>query len=343
MCEGRLTVESVLKVFCVVLLVLQSCILDYYLVENDSLAWIGFVLIDIVIILLWIAALFIAFKQHQRETHEASTAMTSSLDELRIAYVAWLVYATGYTIQISFIFKTFAHKLDNAKTASIFGQNMLKLSLTLTPMLFLLLVHAHHDAAPNSSRKYYIERLTGGVTIDLMDSIEILEIFFMEPTETKLPTSFENVIVAFACINVFLPTVALHALKQKKLWQSALLPSKVLYNLCYIFLVNVPFFVIRVILWASYGQDVSVFLAKNVILIVMNSWDVAQHYSHHSRSSMITSPDLVLEDIPSDTGPSAESSQKNERSTSGNTSNIGGNITEKASLNENEELSVGYV
>ncbi len=324
-CTDKVTVENVSKCLCVVLLVLQSCILDYYLVENHSLAWIGFLLVDIIIIILWIAALYIAFKRYKRKTHKVSKAIRANPDELRVAYFAWLVYAVGYTIQISFIFKRFAHKLDNAQTTTIFGQNMLKSSLTITPMLFLLLVHAHHDAAPDTSRKYYIQKLTGGVTIDLMDSIEILEILF---TDHNLPTSFENTIVAFACINVFLPTLALHALKQKQLWHGGLLPSKVLYNFCYICLVNVPFFIIRVLLWASYKQDVSVFLAKNIILIVMNSWDIVEHYSHHTKPSLSASPSVALEDIPiKDSSSSAEPSGKDEI----------------ANLNEIEVLGMGYV
>jgi hypothetical protein len=337
--KDKVTGENVSKCLCVILLVLQSCILDYYLVENHSLAWIGFSLVDLVIIILWIAALYIAYKQCRKQTHEVRKAIRTSPDELRVAYVAWLVYAVGYAIQISFIFKTFAHKLDNAQTTTIFGQNMLKLSLTITPMLFLLLVHAHHDAAPNTSRKYYIEKLTGSVTIDLMDSIEILEILFTDVAENNLPTSFENTIIAFACINVFLPTLALHALKQKKIWHGhgGLFPSKVLYHLCYIFLVNVPFFIIRVLLWVCYEQDVSVFLAKNFILIVMNSWDIVEHYSHHKRPSCSASSNdnVALEDIPSG---------KDE--TAVNVHDPGENIKiEISSLNGNEDvhLGMGYV
>jgi hypothetical protein len=324
--KDKVTVENVSKFLCVVLLVLQSCILDYYLVENHSPAWIGFVVVDVVIVILWIAALYIAFKQYRRQTHTVNTQIRASPDELRVAFVAWLVYAAGYTIQISFIFKRFAHKLENAQTATIFGQNVLKLSLTITPMLFLLLIHAHHDAAPNTRRKYYIEKISGGVTIDLVDSIEILEILF---TDLDLPSSFENTIIAFACVNVFLPTLALHALKQKKLWrgQGGLFPSKVLYNFCYICLVNVPFFVIRILLWVSYKQDVSVFLAKNIILIVMNSWDIVEHYSNHKRSSQSGSVHLALEDIQTKDPESAKLSGSNDI----------------ANLNENEELGIGYV
>lgn len=330
-CKDKITAESVSKCLCVVLLVLQSSILDYYLIENHSLAWIGFVLVDIVIIVLWIAALYTAFTHHQRQTNSARKADKEQLqrtnpDELKVAYLAWLVYAVGYTVQVSFIFKKFASKLDNAGTSTIFGQNMLKLSLAITPMLFLLLVHAHHDAAPHSMRKYYIEILTGSVTIDLMDSIEILEILFTDLPEHKPSTSFENTIIAFACINVFLPTFALHAVKQKKTWNDHFAPSKLLYNLCYIFLVNVPFFIIRVLLWAHYKQDVSVFLAKNIILIVMNSWDIVEHCWCRKIPSQNVSPSIAIEDI--STQPSGESEV---------TSYVG-NFS-----HENEYIGEGYV
>ena len=95
--KDNVTGENVSKCLCVILLVLQSCILDYYLVENHSLAWIGFSLVDLVIIILWIAALYIAYKQCRKRTHEVRKAIRTSPDELRVAYVAWLVYAVGYS------------------------------------------------------------------------------------------------------------------------------------------------------------------------------------------------------------------------------------------------------
>ena len=300
--QNIVSAEKVSKILCVVLLLLQSCILDYYLVENKSLAWIGFVFIDIVVVALWVIALIVAYKQNQRKTshdHSSTQTTTSSPpDELRVAYVAWFVYAVGYTIEISLVFKYFDRQLSDSATSKVFGQNVLKCALTLTPMLFLLLVHAHHDAAPNSRRKFYIEGLTGGVTIDLMDSIEILEILFEEPEKVHLPGAFENCVIAFACINVFLPTLALLELKQSKFsgQRTAFISSKILYHFSYVFLVNLPYFIIRVILWAKYDQDVSVFLAKNIILIVLNLWDVYEFFTFEHAANTTESNVVVLQD-----------------------------------------------
>ncbi|KAJ7363518.1 hypothetical protein OS493_009673 [Desmophyllum pertusum] len=87
-----------------------------------------------------------------------SPATTATKDEIKFAYLAWIVYAVHLVPQVATLFKLKASVLDERL---IFGPNMLKMNLCLTPMLFLFLIYAHHDAKSHSRRKYYLEKNDG--------------------------------------------------------------------------------------------------------------------------------------------------------------------------------------
>lgn len=90
-------------------------------------------------------------------------------------YVAWLVYAVHLVPQVATIFKMFADELDKD---SFLNPNFLKLTLSITPMLFVCLVHSHHKSRESFARKTYVQILVSSVTLDLFDSVEILEYLF---------------------------------------------------------------------------------------------------------------------------------------------------------------------
>ena len=155
---------------------------------------------------------------------------------------------------------------------------MLKMNLCLTPMLFLFLIYAHHDAKSHSRRKYYLEKMTAAVTLDLFDSVEMLEYLF---DKDKITIELENAILAFSCMNIFLPTFALFELKYNKFHESGEISPisfKFIYICSFMFFVNVPFLVLRLILWHGYQLDVSVLLAKNALAIVMGIIEIMEFF-----------------------------------------------------------------
>lgn len=283
------------KMLCILLLLLQGGVLDYYLVrESKASSYLGFISTDIIVLIVWLIVVFIAkshcniwmklrhpscpkFKLHWRSRRNDDQIDSRSRedypDELPYAFVAWLAYISITLVpEVAVIFKNYADDLEDVK---IYGQNILKVALCITPILFLLLVNSHHNARPHSTRKWYVDKLTGGVTLDLMDSIDFLDILFLNDFAINLPKELENAIIAFACINFFLPTLALLELSVNKFdGQVRPVSFQVLYSLSYIILVNVPFFTIRLILWFGYNQDVSVFIAKNIIMTFIYVMDI---------------------------------------------------------------------
>ena len=280
-----LSFELVGKIVCTILLVLQGVILDFYLAKERDFKSLGFIATDVIVVAIWVGVMFMAkrkflskLKKMRRRKEKEKTdgkprkAPSDYADEIPYVFIAWLAYVSITLVpEVAVIFKRYAAELRDAK---IWHQNLLKIALCITPMLFLLLVNSHHDSRPYSERRVYIDKISAGVTLDLLDSIDILEVLFIDDIELNLPVGLENAIIAFACINFFLPTLALMELRAITKGQVNSTASKVLYSISYICLVNVPLGVIRIILWTNYNQDVSVFIGKNLIASAIYSFDI---------------------------------------------------------------------
>ena len=257
------------RVLAVTLLVLQGVILDYYLIiEENSPWWFTWIVTDAVVLFAWVFTMWMS--------HRKSQSANATKDEIKLAYIAWIVYAVHLVPQVATLFKLKASVFDDEKL--VFGPNMLKMNLCLTPMLFLFLIYAHHDAKSHSRRKYYLEKMTAAVTLDLFDSVEMLEYLFDKET---IPIELQNSILAFSCMNIFLPTFALFELKFNKFHDNGEISPisfKFIYICSFMFFVNVPFLVLRLILWHRYNLDISVLLAKNALAIIMGIIEIFEFF-----------------------------------------------------------------
>ena len=258
------------RALAVSLLVLQGAILDYYLIIEEKSSWgFAWIITDAIVLSAWV---FTMWMSHRRSAGVNLLAK----DEIKFAYIAWIVYAAHLVPQVATLFKLKAPVYDDSEL--VFGPNMLKMNLCLTPMLFLFLIYANHDAKSHSRRKYYLEKMTAAVTLDLFDSVEMLEYLF---DKEKITIKLENAILAFSCMNIFLPTFALFELKFNKFHDSGEVSPvsfKLIYVCSFMFLVNVPFLVLRVILWRGYHLDVSVLLAKNVLAVILGIIEIFEFF-----------------------------------------------------------------
>ena len=262
------------RILAVAILILQGTILKYYLIiEGNSSWWYAWVITNAVVLSVWVYTMWVSHRKSQNINAVAK-------DEIKFAYIAWIVYAVHLVSQVATLFKLKTSGFNNKKL--VFGPNMLKMNLCLTPMLFLFLIYAHHDAKSHSRRKYYLEKMTAAVTLDLFDSVEMLEYLF---DKEKITIKLENAILAFSCVNIFLPTFALFELKFNKFHDSgevSPISFKLIYICSFMLLVNVPFLVLRVILWHGYQLDVSVLLAKNVLAVIMGNIEIFEFFGDES-------------------------------------------------------------
>ena len=257
-------------VLAVIFLVLQGIVLDYCLIVRKSSSWwFAWILTDAIVLSAWVYTMWISHRKSQSEE-------AMSKDGLKFAYIAWVVYAIHLVPQVATVFKHNVNVFEEEER--VFGTNMIKMNLCLTPMLFLFLIYAHHDAKSHSRRKYYLEKITAAVTLDLFDSVEMLEYLF---DKEKISIELENAILAFSCMNIFLPTFALFELKFNKFHDNGVVSPisfKFIYICSFMFLVNVPFLVLRLILWHGYHLDVSVLLAKNVLAIMIGIIEIFEFF-----------------------------------------------------------------
>lgn len=210
----------------------------------------------------------------KRKSHSVKTVVTE--DGTKFAYIAWIVYALHLVPQVATLFKLVTPVYNDKKV--VFGPNVIKMNLCLTPMLFLFLIYAHQDARSQSRRKYYLEKITSAVTLDLFDSVEMLQYLF---TKEKITLELENAILAFSCLNIFLPTLALFELKLNKFHENGEVPLisfRLIYICGFMFLANAPFLVLRLVLWHGYHLDVSVLLAKNVLAVIMGFVEIVEFF-----------------------------------------------------------------
>lgn len=139
----------------------------------------------------------------------------------------------------------------------------------------MLLVAAHNDAEKNSQRALAIKSMCTNTAFELLDSVAFLSILIVKESHLAIDYDFENVVLAFACINFFLPTIALYQYSLNDFGQvEKPLDLNGVYNISHMCLVNIPYLAIRIYLWSGYGSDISLFVMKNVIGILWHLKDI---------------------------------------------------------------------
>lgn len=164
-------------------------------------------------------------------------------------------------------------KLDVAQSLdadSAFGPQLLKVIIASAAVVFLLLVETHNNAEPHSDHQAYIHYLITSTVFEIFDSVTFLGILF--PTQSKIILTYplENAVLILSCINFLLPTMTLYKLSLSEFGQNPRsLGLQLLYKGLHLGLVNIPYFVIRVYLWSLYDHDVTLFLLKNILAVVI--------------------------------------------------------------------------
>ena len=290
--------EIVFKALSLGVLITQLGVLDYYVIHfvNDddlgSLWWI--LLTDLFILLAWIETLghwlfskvyrriwriLQECRRHRPKDHvDAGEGNQGNEAEcLRTAFLAWFLYSSfGLAPRIAVIFTDNKNVEKLMTTGDNSPGNTIKIVIAATAILFLTLNNAHHNAKPFSRRRYFLERISGGITWDILDSVELLDTLF-RLEHKALAADTRNAIVGFVCINLIIPTVALLEMREK--WKEGSLGRrrlnfKILYIFANLLFVDISYLVIRVILWHRDGLDISEFVVKNVICIYLNANDV---------------------------------------------------------------------
>lgn len=240
-----------------------------------------FVAVDIINCILLSACIWLAYfairwmkwkrKRLNSPDHELCVWTLSS----NVDTPTWVVYlpAISYSVYILTIFLRTVlifvedfNDIKEQKSELEFGEKM-SIYLGLTAVVFFLFSLCHQNAHPNTQRKHLLGILAGAVTLDVVDIVEFMELLF-DDVKTE-PDSLLICVMVFSCLALFVPCVALFNLSKSNF--GARQPDKrfhVLYLLLNLFLVNVPFLIIRLLVKLHHEEGImSVMIIKNAILI----------------------------------------------------------------------------
>ena len=191
---------------------------------------------------------------------------------LRMFYT-WGLYLVVFLIpMIATIFAVAGDELDKTK---FLGPNTLKVILCLTPVLFLFLPNTASGLSESDDYRQLAFRLTIQVTIDLFDTVEMLDIVLDENENSHgIPKWFGRLMVAVACFSFLL---SLLQMAENKLVDGKVEQSKclaIIRNVVQMVCVNLVFMVIRLVIFFKYKKEESIFIAKNGIAIYFSALEI---------------------------------------------------------------------
>ncbi|XP_068713872.1 uncharacterized protein [Montipora foliosa] len=192
-------------------------------------------------------------------------------------FLTWLLYVIALIAMIAIIFPVVGDDLD---TKNLLGPNMLKVMLCLTPLLFLFLVNTASDLDDeHEGYTSLVQRLSLQITIDLFDTVEMLDIVLDERDNHRIiPKRFAIAMVAVACFSFLLSLVQLaeNKLENEKhepVHEQLKCPA-IIRNVMQIVFVNLPFLIIRLVVFILYKKDESIFMAKNGIAVFLSGLEI---------------------------------------------------------------------
>jgi hypothetical protein len=185
-----------------------------------------------------------------------------------IVWGLWFIYILLYTTSVAIIFCVIPDELDKFET---YGPNFLKIMLCIAPALLVLVL----QLVISPSYRKGVLVLSVFAALNLFDGIEMLEIVLMqnEREDFNLDDSVEKWIIAFACLSFIVTSLGLARNKFNGTGANTVEERgnglAVCLGLFEILLTNVPFLVLRIYVWDHYGYEASIFIAKNIVSLVV--------------------------------------------------------------------------
>ena len=191
--------------------------------------------------------------------------------KLRKVFRTWGLYIICSLIPyIAIIFALCGDILDKNNFLS---PTCLKVILCITPVAFLILVNTASDLGEHEDYKTLAWTLSVVITIDLVDSVEMLDIVLDERENSHgIPKEFGYAMIAAACVSFLLTLLQIAENELKNGAVSLRKEVAILVNVLQIIFVNLPFMVMRLVVIVKYNKDdnESIFITKNLIAIFLS-------------------------------------------------------------------------
>ena len=196
---------------------------------------------------------------------------------LQWLFAVWLAYVWLALIPLIGIIFGGDDPIENKLDSQVlFGPNVLKMTLCVTPLLLLLLLSTGTDSM---SYRDLIWLLSLRIALDLFDTVEMLEIVLEENIiPHNIPRSFEYAIISFACISFLLSPLHLMQVKRGDdgEWKYRKVTScaqRTMQTLA----VNCVFMGLRLALFRKYA---SIFIVKNSVIILLSLFEICSIFQY---------------------------------------------------------------
>ena len=202
---------------------------------------------------------------------------------LRWLFRIWGLYVVALVVNIAMVVVLVGDRISKTEFLS---PNALKAILCITPILLLLLLNTGdlNDSHGNYKETEIVSYLCLPMTVDLFDGVEMIDIV-LEAREYDfgIPKEFSTAIFALACFGFIVLVSPWHMAEIKITPDEAKIRFHTQWyrNIVQIVCVNVPFLVIRMVVFSVFGKDESIFIAKNGIGIVLSIMEIRN--LRHSR------------------------------------------------------------
>ena len=204
---------------------------------------------------------------------------------LRPFFGVWAAYSLALIANIIVIFGFVVNSLDKEK---FLGPNVLKIVLCITPALLILLLNTADYGVEEGNekvvRRELVSRLSVQVAIDLLDTIEMLDIVLEEKEHSYgISNGFGIAMVVLACVSILMSLFQMAEIKFDEDGKPAKLRYKttLIRTVGEMIAVNLAFLIIRLVVFFKYGKDESIFIAKNGIAIVLSALEICYLVDSH--------------------------------------------------------------
>ncbi|XP_063221489.1 uncharacterized protein LOC134530525 [Bacillus rossius redtenbacheri] len=265
-----------------VVLIIQGSILNFYIISyyKTNVSGYFWFIGDFTALFIFAAALTISYQYiSYLESNDRGSSFSltpkimctyypsSKLGILPLSYVSWLLYSGLMVAKVIVIFKSDIP--DDLKTTELFGPKLLQIAIAASGVIFLLLAEGHSPAKRHTLQHAYVTSTCTKTGIEILDSVDLLQLLLVNETLMVLTFELENAVLFLCSFTFLFPALALYRLSlSDEVAERTAVPLKVVYDICHLLFLDVPFLVLRIYIWYYYHKDASVFVVKNTFGII---------------------------------------------------------------------------
>ena len=184
----------------------------------------------------------------------------------------WGLYIVALVVNIAMVFGKVGDRIDKTE---FLGPNVLKMVLCITPLLLLLLLNTGDLDDSDDEEREIVSKLCLPMAVDLFDGIEMIDIVLEEREhDFGIPKAFSTAMIVLACLSMLVSPWQMAENKLTKDEPKIRFRTALYRSIVQIVFVNLPFLVIRAVVFFMFGKDESIFIAKNGIAIVLSILEI---------------------------------------------------------------------